>query len=408
MRWMDFMSHVLQIMLLSMLGVNSVGRLYVLCDVAERAVCPLPAPCYRWATLSQCDFGTEIQPDDTPSAISACHYWFRGYKYYAYQFDLVQNDHQSLEDTNLDVIAWSRCTKRSFGVAPENSDAVAVLRSPIIRPTSCTVWRVTFWYRLSDYPVIDSANPQNQFHLKVFVENHGQSFPTEMIWGREEDYDSFLPNTWYLGEAVFHRDHSEPFVLYWFAYHNDNCEVDLKPIAVDTIRIQYAIPAVEGSGVCPVVTISPIAVVTTPATTTTTTSSAITTTGSAATVTTNQPPSTTTESSTSTTPLNISTTTNTTTATRNPNTEVDSTSTTTPRTSATTLRTTAAIITTSRTTTVFPSPNSTTTTTTNFFTSAETSTETSDVNSGSVYPHSVSRAHYLPVLFLLFAIILQA
>ncbi|XP_055328948.1 uncharacterized protein LOC129581751 isoform X2 [Paramacrobiotus metropolitanus] len=203
-------------------------------------ICPLPAPCYRWANLKggNCVLGTEIQPDNTATGIAACPSWFRGYRYFPYQFDLVEND-QTSDDKIVDVIALSRCTRRPFGAAPDSEDAVAVLRSPNIGPAACIVWRLTFWYRLSDYPVFDSVNPQNQFHLKVFVENNEETFPTELIWGREEDYDSFRPNVWYSGEGVFHRNESQPYAVYWFAYHNDNCEVDRKEIAVDTIRIQY-------------------------------------------------------------------------------------------------------------------------------------------------------------------------
>ncbi|XP_055328949.1 uncharacterized protein LOC129581753 [Paramacrobiotus metropolitanus] len=240
-------------------GESSVKRLYVSCEESERAVCPLPTPCYRWVNLNggSCDLGTEIQPDNTATGIDACPSWFRGFRYYPYQFDLLENVLQSSDGKILDVIALSRCTRRPFGAAPERQDAVAVLRGPNIGPAACTVWRVTFWYRLSDYPVFDSANPQNQFYLKVFVENNGETFPSELIWGREEDYDEFRPNVWYSGEGVFHRDQSEPFALYWFAYHNDNCDVDLKEIAVDSMRIQYATSATPASGICPTTTVAP-------------------------------------------------------------------------------------------------------------------------------------------------------
>ncbi|XP_055345200.1 mucin-2-like [Paramacrobiotus metropolitanus] len=248
-------SELRTVITLLLLGATSIKRFGALCEKSERAVCPLPTPCYRWANLNggSCDFGTEIQLDNTATGIDICPNWFRGYRYFPYQFDLVEN-YPNFDEKILDVIALSRCTRRPFGAAPESQDAVAVLKSPNIGVTSCTVWRVTFWYRLSDYPVFDSVNPQNQFHLQVFVEDYGHTFPIELIWGREEDYDGVLPNVWKSVEAVFHRDQSEPYVLYWFAYHNDNCEVSLKEIAVDSIRIQYATTATPASGICPTTT----------------------------------------------------------------------------------------------------------------------------------------------------------
>ncbi|XP_055329247.1 uncharacterized protein LOC129581949 [Paramacrobiotus metropolitanus] len=236
---------------MSIQGASAARLFPALVKGSERTVCSLPAPCYSWETFIQCSLGTEIQPDNTGISIIACANWYRGYKYYQYQFDLVENDEYSGGKASelSDVIALSRCTRRPFGVAPERNNSVAVLRSQDIAPGSCTVWRVKFWYRLSDYPVFASADPQNQFYLEVFVENSGETFPTEVVWGREEDYDGFAPNVWNIGEAIFHRE-SEAFAVYWFAYHNNDCEVDLKSIAVDAMGIQYAAPATLATGIC--------------------------------------------------------------------------------------------------------------------------------------------------------------
>ncbi|XP_055333069.1 uncharacterized protein LOC129584779 [Paramacrobiotus metropolitanus] len=200
--------------------------------------CPLPWPCYGWITIRSCDMGTVAQADNSVTGILACSAppaitWYRGYRYFPYQFDLLKNNTGA-----GDIIAVSRCTRRSTGLPPDRDEAVAVLRGPIIVSTACIVYRVKFWYRLSDYPVINPANLRDEFVLKVFVEDNGQAFPNDQIWGKADDYTGVSPNQWHFGQAIFGRDRGEQFTVNFLAYHNDGCELSLKTIALDTIQIE--------------------------------------------------------------------------------------------------------------------------------------------------------------------------
>ncbi|XP_055328780.1 uncharacterized protein LOC129581615 [Paramacrobiotus metropolitanus] len=212
--------------------------------------CPLPWPCYGWITIRSCDMGTVAQADNSVTGIMGCSTpptvtWYRGYRYYPYQFDLLKNNTGA-----GDIFAVSRCTRRSTGLTPGREEAVAVLRGPIIVSTACIVYRVKFWYRLSDYPVINPANPRDEFVLKVFVEDNGQAFPNDHIWGTADDYTGVNPNQWHFGQAIFGRDRGEQFTVNFLAYHNDGCELSLKTIALDTIQIENAVSVPYGSGFC--------------------------------------------------------------------------------------------------------------------------------------------------------------
>ncbi|XP_055332868.1 uncharacterized protein LOC129584644 isoform X2 [Paramacrobiotus metropolitanus] len=213
----------------------------------ERPSCSLPAACYDWITLHQCDMGTTVQLVQS-TIITACSnqdqgiMWTRGYKYYPYQFDLVEDG----ADADKGVFAISRCSQRVAGVAPERSDAVAILRSAIVTTTSsypCLL--VSFYYRLSDFPVF-SVNPDEQFHLKAFIEDYGQTFPHEQIWGNETEYAENIIGQWRYVEVGFTRNAGQRFTINFFAYHNDGCQINLKTIALDAITIRTA----KETGVC--------------------------------------------------------------------------------------------------------------------------------------------------------------
>ncbi|XP_055329163.1 uncharacterized protein LOC129581901 isoform X2 [Paramacrobiotus metropolitanus] len=219
----------------------------------ERPSCSLPAACYDWITLHQCDMGTTVQLVQS-TIITACSnqehgiMWTRGYKYYPYQFDLVEDG----ADADKGVFAISRCSQRVAGVAPERNDAVAILRSAIVTPTSpylCLL--VSFYYRLSDFPVF-SVNPDEKFHLKAFIEGYGQTFPHEQIWGNETDYSENIIGQWRYVEVVFTRNVGQQFTINFFAYHNDGCQVNLKTIALDAITIRTA----KETGICITTTVT--------------------------------------------------------------------------------------------------------------------------------------------------------
>ncbi|XP_055328943.1 uncharacterized protein LOC129581748 isoform X2 [Paramacrobiotus metropolitanus] len=292
-----------------LLGGSSVKRLHVLCDAAERTECPFPTPCYAWLIEHTCSFGIANQPNSsdcgfTACSITACSGWYNAYKYYCsrphklphrvrytdiwphiarcsaqcvqgegsgricqwsnlcgrlqypFQFDLVVNSSASGYRA---ILAVSRCTRAPLTGTVDRNDSVAVLRSTIIsNPYPCRMRRVRFWYHLSDYPVFDSVNPQNQFHLKVFAaELTGIAFPTDVIWGREEDYNGVRPNVWYQSETLFHRANNGPFFIYLFAYHNDNCQANVKTITLDYIDIAYAVLETNAAR-CPSTTTTPM------------------------------------------------------------------------------------------------------------------------------------------------------
>ncbi|XP_055328912.1 uncharacterized protein LOC129581724 [Paramacrobiotus metropolitanus] len=162
---------------------------------------------------------------------------------------------------------------------------MAVLRSPEIDPTACLLFRVTFYYRLSHSPTFKHSNLKERFYLHVVMEVRGLPFRNNLIWGNEDDYQGKHPNQWHFAEILFERQLNAKFFISLLAYHNDDCLSNIKTIAVDVIRIEYAESVELESGVCPITTAaSPIsstasvpvwpAVNTMPTTTTTSTTTA--------------------------------------------------------------------------------------------------------------------------------------
>ncbi|XP_055328945.1 mucin-13-like [Paramacrobiotus metropolitanus] len=358
------------VLTLLLFGATSLQRSRVCGDHNDRIDCPLPAPCFNWEPLRSCNMGHSIQVAGNGTGIFACsnppdETWYRGYRYLPYQFDLIE-DGDDADSEPGGIIAVSRCIRRTFGLTPDRTESMAIFRGPIIVPTECLVFRVTFWYRLSDPPVFDPANPLNEFHFKVLIEDNGQSFPVDLIWGHESDYATALLNQWNFAEASFGRDTGARFTINWLAYHNDNCLTNVKSITLDMITIDNAVG-------CPT-TVTTTTPTTTTTTTTTTTSTTTTTATTATTPSPPTPPTSTTTSTTSTTPTTpttpATTTTSPTTTTvplvpdpvSSTPTTTQSTPTSTPTTPPTTPSTATPVITISTNTTTSDIPDTSTTT----------------------------------------------
>ncbi|XP_055329388.1 uncharacterized protein LOC129582040 [Paramacrobiotus metropolitanus] len=176
---------------------------------------------------------------DACSNPSTNQYWQRSDG--NYQFDLMDTGFDADNEVG-GIIALSRCSTRTLWAAPGSGAAVAVLRRPFIMRSSYAVFRVTFWFRLSDYPTIGSSERED-FVLKVFVRGTNEWSPDAAIWGTADDYSGVQPDQWHFGQAVFSRDSYKEFSVNILANHNDYCQANVKTIALDAIQTQEEVSA---------------------------------------------------------------------------------------------------------------------------------------------------------------------